>query len=866
VHRRTLMGLTAAALAAAVGSATLPAAYAASGTVSLSDAYVDQARYNPGSSATVSAVLQETSGQGTWSGNVAYTVTHLGATVASGTVPASVAVSGTATVTFSVTPPNTDFQGYLVQLSAGSSTAATAIDVSSSWTHFPRFAALTSYPTSTTSASADSDIATLVRKYHINALQFYDWMWRHEHPVEKNPDGSLPASWTSWNGDVIGTGAVKTFINAAHNRSVAAIPYSMSYAALQNYQTYSPGVQSGWGLSYQSNGSPWAFQMKNGHPDTTLNIMNPANTAWQSYITGQYADQVATIGFDGTHLDQLGNWGAMQDSLGNPVDLQTGLSSLVTATKNALAPTSGKVVGFNAVDGFGGDAVATSQKTDYLYSELWDNHESYINMKTYLDTQKSESGTTIPSIIAAYPNTKDDAGPAYEAESGLFGGGVAFANDHPGYTGTGFVANFGQTGDSVTFTVTAPETRRYSLVFRYANATGADATRSLILDGSTLGHVTMPFDPSNSWNNWHFDSDIETPVLTAGTHTVTVSVGSGDAGYINLDNVVLGTLDTTSVQLEDAAIAASGASHIEMSQGDEMLSAPYFPDHDKQMSNSLRSWMKDYYDFITGYENLLYGPDVHSVDSGGQFVQIAGVATSGGASANTVWTDVKKTSTDDVVHLINLLNNDGNWRPAGKNTPPTQSNLAVKYYIGPDETPTAVHVASPDSAHGTSTSLSYTLGTDSNGRYISFTVPSLQNWDMVYIDRSFTAPANNQYEAEKALLTNVTTNTNHAGYTGTGFVDNFYQANSGVSFTVNAATAKTYNLVFRFGNGGTPATRVIAVDGVQAAYPTFPSLGTWDTWSTVTVPVTLTPGLHSVVVWRGTNETNAINLDNLTVN
>src|SRR5581483_9840332 len=178
---RAMIGALALLTAAGLLSAA-PAAHAAGGTVSLTDAYVDQARYNPGSSATVSAVVHETSGAGSWSGNVNYTVTHLGGTVASGSVPDTVAANATSTVTFSVTPPSTDFTGYLVQISAGSSTAATAIDVSSTWTHFPRLGYLTSYTSSTTSASADADIATLVRRYHINAVQFYDWMWRHENP------------------------------------------------------------------------------------------------------------------------------------------------------------------------------------------------------------------------------------------------------------------------------------------------------------------------------------------------------------------------------------------------------------------------------------------------------------------------------------------------------------------------------------------------------------------------------------------------------------------------------------------------------------------------------------------------------------
>jgi dextranase len=841
---------------------TPPDAAAAGGTPSVTDAYTDNARYNPGTAVTVSAVVHESSGSGSWSGNVSFVLSHLGSTVSSGSVPATVAANGTSTVTWTVTPPATDFTGYLVSITAGTSAAATAIDVSSEWTHFPRIGALTGYPSGTTSATADSDVITLERKYHINALQFYDWMWRHENPVQRNADGTLPATWTAWNGDVISPDAVKTYIAAAHNHTLAAMPYTMSYAALQDYQTVS-GVSPTWALDYASTGQPWAFEMKPNQPSTNLYIFNPANPSWQSYITAKYVDEVNTMGFDGVHLDQLGNWGAMTDTSGNPVDVPAGLASLVAATRTALnSSASGKVLGLNAVDGFAGDDVASAKDTDYLYSELWDNHETYAAVKAYLDTQQAESGA-IPSVIAAYPNTKQDAGPSYEAESAIRSSGLTVATDHPGYTGSGFVANYGASGDSVTFTINTPEARRYSLVWRYANGAATDATRTVSVDGTAIGHVTMPTD--GNWNNWHFDSDIVTPTLSAGNHSISISVGSGDSGYINLDNLVLGTLDTTSVELEDAAIAASGASHIEMAQGDSMLSAPYFPDHDKQMSNALRTWMKDYYDFITGYENLLYGPDVHSVDSGTQFVTIAGQATSGDASGNTIWTNIKKTGTDDVLHLINLLGNDNTWRDAGKAAPPVQSDLAVKYYLGPDENPTAVRVASPDSAHGASTSLSYTTGTDGTGRYVSFTVPSLINWDLVYIDRTFTTPTDDRYEAETAVKTGVTTNTDHAGYTGTGFVDNFATTDSGVSFTVNAATAGNYNLVLRYGNGGSTATRIVAVDGNQVAVPTFPAQGTWDSWVTLSVPVSLTAGLHSVVVWRGSGQTGAINLDNVTL-
>lgn len=829
----------------------------ATGTVTLTDAYVPQARYNPGVGVTVSAVVHETSGTGSWSGSVGFSLTHLGTTVTTGSVPTTVSSGGTTTVNWSVTPPTTDFTGYLVQVTAGSSSITTAIDISSTWTHFPRFGTLVNFPSSTTGTIAQADVDTLIREYHINALQFYDWMWRHENPVETNADGSLPATWTGWNGNVISTAAISDYIAATHADGAAAMPYSMTYAGLQNYQSIS-GVSPSWGLYQPSTGTQWSFAMT---PTASLYFFNPANTSWQSYMAGQDQKTVNKFGFDGVHMDQLGNWGPMNDVNGNPVDLPSGFASEIGAVKSALASTSGKAVGFNTVDGYGGDAVASSKQSTYLYSELWNNHETYIAAKSYFDQQNIESGG-IPAVVAGYMNYYNDNGTAYEAENGTLGGHSSVNTNHTGYTGAGFIDNFGTVGDSVTFSITVTNPGVQSLVFRYSAAVSGIPTRTVSVDGSAVGDVQ--FVPTSDWNTWS-TADIETPSLTTGTHTVTIALGSTDAGYINLDNLVLGTFDPTSVELADSTFAAIGATHIEMAQGDNMLSAPDFPDFEKQMTPALRTWMRNYYNVITAYENLLYGPDVHSVDSGSQLIQISGQPTSGDASANTIYTDVKKTSTDDVIHLINLKGNDNTWRDAGKTTPTTLTSLPVKYYLGPDENPTAVHVASPDSSNGVATSLSYTTGTDSSGRYISFTVPQLQNWDMVYIDRTFTTPSGNQYEAERATLTNVVTATDHAGYTGTGFVANFSTANSGVSFTVNAATAGSYNLTFRYGNGGTTATRVVALDGATTATPTFPALGTWDAWSTVSVPVTLSAGLHTVVIWDPDGTSGAINVDNLTV-
>lgn len=217
-----------------------------------------------------------------------------------------------------------------------------------------------------------------------------------------------------------------------------------------------------------------------------------------------------------------------------------------------------------------------------------------------------------------------------------------------------------------------------------------------------------------------------------------LSVGSGDAGFVNLDSITLGTFDTPSVQLANAAFAANGASHIEMGQGDQMLVAPYFPDETKQMDLALQTWMQTYYDVITGYENLFYGPTLRPLHNA---VQITGHATSTDGQGGTIWTNVMRNDGIDVIHLINLEGSNGLWRdPAA--APTTLTELPVKYYLDDSPMPDTVRVASPDRDGGRSTDLAFTTGTDAGGAYLSFTVPVLQSWDFVYLGESTAGDGN----------------------------------------------------------------------------------------------------------------------------
>ena len=765
--RHSLTIPAALVLGTAIATTALPlprfAPATASGTAHVTRAYTDKSTHSPGSQATITA---EASGGGT----VHFSVSHLGAEIDSGNATVE---NGKATWTY--TTPSEDNQGYLVTATGADDThAETALDVSSSWTRFPRMGYVSHFkPTAPEGTDGHTTyesflfqkpqdyINKLSQDYHINALQYYDWQYRHDQPVAT---GDFAEKWPLWYDNTYAAKkTVSDYETAATNAGMGSLAYSMAYAANDGYD--SSRIPDEWILrnddgSYwrRDLGSQWWVNTPEGtpKPENHMTMMNVNTQGWRDYITDQYVTQKDTFGFDGTHIDTLGQT-VKKDASGNSVDLTDGLTALV----NETASKTGTATGINLPDGAGTDKIGPSSAS-YIYTELWDHNETNQQVASYLQGARDKSANK-PQIVAAYANNYDptswvadpsdsnkqihpqvtpDDGTRIEAESdqASVSGGAHILSGDDSASGGAYAGDFSQGGSTVTFTIDAGQGGTYTLATRYARQDDDPAYHQMILD---MGQPTQKlikyvhFDKTGSYYTWK--DMTETVELTPGVHTVSYWVPN-DKNYtpVNIDCITLREFNSASVKLADAAFAANGAHHLELGDYGRMLDNEFFVNSGRSMSPDLQAWMKNYYNISTAYENLLYGDHLTRQERQVE-VSTAGVSlpTSTDGAANTIWANTITSDAGTALHLINLRTNDqdGNdeyWRNAAKRTLPF-GDTSVTYHLAAGEpAPASVFVVSPDDDGGRPTQLDVTLGTDEQGNAtVTFNVGWLSTWDMV---------------------------------------------------------------------------------------------------------------------------------------
>jgi len=145
-----------------------------------------------------------------------------------------------------------------------------------------------------------------------------------------------------------------------------------------------------------------------------------------------------------------------------------------------------------------------------------------------------------------------------------------------------------------------------------------------------------------------------------------------------------------------------------------------------------------------------------------------------------------------------------------------------------------------------------TVNGDANIDFLDFEVAPPQNFT--------------DYQAENCTINQGVVESNHTGFTGTGFVNGDNVVGSGISCNVgNAGATGSYSVEIRFANGTTTVRPMdLIVNGTTVQSVQFQGTGAWTTWQTLTFNVTLNSGANTIAL-TSTTINGGPNLDRLRV-
>lgn len=146
---------------------------------------------------------------------------------------------------------------------------------------------------------------------HFNAIQFYDWMYRH--------DALLPPAdrFRDPLGREMDLSVIREKIAACKTSGIRPIAYGAIYAAdKERFQAHPE-----WGM-YTLDGQPMTFA-------GWLYYMNIARSCgWSDHILEEYRKAIA-FGFSGIHMDTYGFPKQVWDNQHRPVDLAEEIPTLI---------------------------------------------------------------------------------------------------------------------------------------------------------------------------------------------------------------------------------------------------------------------------------------------------------------------------------------------------------------------------------------------------------------------------------------------------------------------------------------------------------------------------------------------------------
>jgi len=222
-------------------------------------------------------------------------------------------------------------------------------------------------------------VADNVRRLHLNAVQFYDWMYRHASllPPQDEFDDAL--------GRRVSLATVRRLVQAV--RVVGSLP--LGYAAVYAVGKEHWDIWRSEGL-YRADGTPWMLA------DFLWNV-DPSSERWLEHFTAELASATEHVGFAGFHLDQFGAPKRAAREDGSDVDLAEAFPVLIDRVRAALPSAT---LLFNNVNDFPTWSTATTRQ-DAVYIEVWPPHDRLDHLGSLVAKAHSLAPGK-PVSIAAY--------------------------------------------------------------------------------------------------------------------------------------------------------------------------------------------------------------------------------------------------------------------------------------------------------------------------------------------------------------------------------------------------------------------------------------------------------------------------------
>ncbi|HZG78082.1 MAG TPA: glycoside hydrolase family 66 protein, partial [Paenibacillus sp.] len=259
----------------------------------------------------------------------------------------------------------------------------TAFDYAAHWRDAPRYGFLSDFAPE---EAGRTDDVEFLNRHHINVVQFYDWMYRHDRLLPDTDEFVDPL------GRRMSLSVVREKIAALREKGIASMAYVAVYGSLPDYIEQHPEQ----GL-YQNDGKPHSL-------GNFFHIMDISDdSAWTAHMLNEYERAVVAMKFDGVHLDQYGFPKKAIRRRGGTADV-VALKALyprfidkVRERMSSLGDDVGVV--FNNVGNFPSHTTSAAQQ-DIMYSEIWDPASHLRDLKAIIDHGRQRSGKQM--VLAAY--------------------------------------------------------------------------------------------------------------------------------------------------------------------------------------------------------------------------------------------------------------------------------------------------------------------------------------------------------------------------------------------------------------------------------------------------------------------------------